>query len=49
MKRYITFISLIFLLSGCADLATQITGTFVGNIMADKAIKEMDKQDKGKK
>lgn len=31
-------------LSGCANFAASVGGTFVGNIASDKVIKEMDKK-----
>ena len=31
-------------LVGCANLATSISGTFIGNIASDRVLKEMDKK-----
>lgn len=36
-------VSLLLVCNGCADLAISTGGTFVGNIMSHKVIKEMDK------
>jgi len=34
------------MLTGCANFAASVGGTFVGNIASDKVIKEMDKNKK---
>lgn len=33
-------------LTGCANFAASVGGTFVGNIASDKVIKEMEKKEK---
>jgi len=42
MGKYIV-IGVLFI-TGCTQFAASVTGTFVGNIASDKAIKEMDKK-----
>ncbi len=44
--RNMILVGLLLACSGCADLLTSTGGTFIGNILADKAIKEMDKDKK---
>jgi hypothetical protein len=36
----------LYTLTGCANFATSLSGTFIGNIASDKVIKEMDKKEK---
>jgi len=42
MGKYI-IIGVLFL-TGCTQFLASVSGTFVGNIASDKAIKEMDKK-----
>lgn len=34
----------VLLLTGCTQFLASVSGTFVGNIASDRAIKEMDKK-----
>ena len=44
MAKYILVIML--MLTGCANFAASVGGTFVGNIASDKVLKEMEKKHK---
>ena len=41
-----TIIILCFMLTGCANFAASVGGTFVGNIASDRVLKEMEKNKK---
>ena len=43
--RSIILITLILSCSGCADFLVNTSGTFVGNIISNKVIKEMEKKE----
>jgi len=40
--KYIVIICI--LLTGCANFAASVSGTFIGNIASDRVLKEMDKK-----
>jgi hypothetical protein len=42
--RSIIIISLVISCSGCTDFLINTSGTFVGNIISNKVIKEMEKE-----
>ena len=44
MAKYILIICI--MLTGCANFAASVGGTFVGNIASDRVMKEMDKKNK---
>ena len=44
MAKYILIICV--MLTGCANFAASVGGTFVGNIASDKVLKEMEKKHK---
>ena len=37
-------VGVLCILSGCANFAASVGGTFVGNIASDRVMKEMDKK-----
>jgi hypothetical protein len=43
--RNILVIALVLSCSGCADFLVNTSGTFVGNIISNKVIKEMEKEE----
>ena len=45
MARGIYIFLTVLALSGCANFAASIGGTFVGNIASDRVIKQIDKKD----
>lgn len=44
MKNFI-IICVLVVLTGCTQFLASVSGTFVGNIASDKAIKEMEKKE----
>ena len=44
MTRGIYIFLVASLLTGCANFAASVSGTFIGNIASDKVIKEMEKK-----
>jgi hypothetical protein len=42
MAKYILVIML--MLTGCANFAASVSGTFIGNIASDRVLKNMDKK-----
>ena len=42
--KHLKWFIIVLLLAGCANLATSISGTFIGNIASDRVLKEMDKK-----
>lgn len=44
MTRGIVILLVGSLLTGCANFAASVSGTFIGNIASDRMIKEMDKK-----
>lgn len=45
MARGIYIFLTVLALSGCANFAASLGGTFVGNIASDRVIKQIDKKD----
>ncbi len=43
--KNIILVSVILSCSGCADFVINTSGTFVGNILSNKVIKEMEKEE----
>jgi hypothetical protein len=46
VAKYIIFFCFLFILTGCTSFLASASGTFVGNIVSDKVIKEMEKDKK---
>ena len=44
MTRGIYIFLVASLLTGCANFAASVSGTFIGNIASDRVIKEMEKK-----
>ena len=44
MTRGIYIFLVVSLLTGCANFAASVSGTFIGNIASDRVIKEMEKK-----
>lgn len=42
--RYFIIACVLYTLTGCANFAASVSGTFIGNIASDRVIKEMDKK-----
>ena len=36
----------LYILTGCANFAASVSGTFIGNIASDRVIKELEKEKK---
>jgi hypothetical protein len=46
VTKYIIFFYFLLTITGCTSFLASASGTFVGNIVSDKVIKEMDKNKK---
>ena len=44
--KYCVILCMICMLTGCANFAASVSGTFIGNIASDRVLKEMDKKEK---
>ena len=42
MVKYI--LAIMLMLTGCANFAASVSGTFIGNIASDRVLKNMDKK-----
>ena len=45
MIKYI-LVCIVCMMTGCANFAASVSGTFIGNIASDRVLKEIDKKDK---
>ncbi len=45
LLRNIILVSVVLSCNGCADFVINTSGTFVGNILSNKVIKEMEKEE----
>ena len=45
MIKYI-LVCIICMMTGCANFAASVSGTFIGNIVSDRVLKSIDKKDK---
>ena len=45
MIKYI-IVCIVCMMTGCANFAASVSGTFIGNIASDRVLKEMDNKNK---
>ena len=45
MIKYI-LVCIVCMMTGCANFAASVSGTFIGNIASDRVLKSIDKKDK---
>ena len=45
MIKYI-LVCIVCMMTGCANFAASVSGTFIGNIASDRVLKEMDNKNK---